>query len=62
MQENWPVPNLHQEQTEDNESRFLIVSPVPCSRINWNYTARRFLNVDLKFMKPFQKIFIVHGV
>lgn len=38
MQGNWRVPKLHQEQTEDNESRFLIVSPVPCSRINSNYT------------------------
>jgi len=59
MRENWPVSNVHQEQTEDNELRFLIESLVPCSEINSNYTARYALNVDLEFMLSFQKISIV---
>lgn len=56
------MSNVHQEQTEDNEPRFLIESPVPCSGINSNYTARhRAPNVNLEFMQSFQKISIVHG-
>jgi len=53
------VSNVHQEQTEDNELRFLIESLVPCSGINSNYTARYALNVDLEFILSFQKISIV---
>lgn len=57
------MSNVHQKQTEDNEPRFLIESPVPCSGINSNYTARcRAPNVNLEFMQSFQKISIVHSV
>lgn len=58
VRENWPEPrSMHPEQTEDNESRFLIESPVPCSGINSNYAAPGHApSVDLEFMQSFQNL------
>lgn len=48
---------MHPEQTEDNESRFLIESPVPCSGINSNYAAAGHApSMDLEFMQSFQNL------
>lgn len=50
-------PGMHPEQTEDNESRFLIESPVPCSGINSNYAAAGHApSMDLEFMQSFQNL------
>ena len=46
---------MHLGQTEDNEPRVLIESPVPCSGINSNY-ATWDLRTNLEFMQSFQNL------